>query len=80
MHPTPLGYRVEVLDPDPLCIARFSRWVQRVHRWPASGSDPLGYLDLVKRVVDERQIDVVLPTHEQAWLFAAARLLLTLSL
>jgi len=34
-------------------------------------------LELVKRVVDERQIDVVLPTHEQAWLFAAARPLLT---
>jgi hypothetical protein len=42
-----------------------------------SGSDPLGYLELVKRVVDERQIDVVLPTHEQAWLFAAGRPLLS---
>ncbi len=68
----PVGYHVEALDPDPLCIARLSRWVRKVHRCPASGSDPLGYLELVKRVVDERQIDVVFPTHEQAWLFAAA--------
>jgi hypothetical protein len=34
-------------------------------------------LELVKRVVDERGIDVVLPTHEQAWLFAAAGPLLS---
>jgi hypothetical protein len=73
----PVGYHVEALDPDPLCIARLSRWVRKVHRCPASGSDPLGYLELVKRMVDERQIDVLLPTHEQAWLFAAARLLLS---
>ena len=73
----PVGYHVEALDPDPLCIARLSRWVRKVHRCPASGSDPFGYLELVKRVVDERRIDVVLPTHEQAWLFAAARSLLS---
>ncbi len=28
----PPGYRLEVLDADPLCVARFSRWVRRVHR------------------------------------------------
>jgi carbamoylphosphate synthase large subunit len=36
-----------------------------------SGRHPVGYLDAVNRVVLERGIDVVLPTHEQAWLFAA---------
>ncbi len=30
-------------------------------------------METVKRVVAERGIDVVLPTHEQAWLFAAAK-------
>jgi len=68
----PAGYHVEALDPDPLCIARFSRWTRRLHRCPPSGLDPVGYLTAVRRVVDERGIDVVLPTHEQAWLFAAA--------
>jgi hypothetical protein len=63
---------VEALDPDPLCIARFSRWTRKIHRCPGSGADPLGYLDVVKQVVAERGIEVVLPTHEQAWLFAAA--------
>jgi hypothetical protein len=63
---------LEGLDPDPLCVARFSRWIRKVHRCPPSGADPLGYLEVVKSVVAERRIDVVLPTHEQAWLFAAA--------
>ena len=71
------GYHVEALDPDPLCVARFSRWMRKVHRCPQSGVDPVGYLELVKRVVAERLIDVVLPTHEQAWLFAAAAPLLS---
>ena len=67
-----IGVHLEALDSDPLCLVRFSRWVRKVHRCPRSGMDPLDYLELLKQVVDERRIDVVLPTHEQAWLFAAA--------
>ena len=66
-------HHLEALDPDPLCVARCSRWMRKVHRCPRSGADPLGYLEVVRRVVGERPIDVVLPTHEQAWLFAAAK-------
>lgn len=69
----PLGWGLEVLDPDAWCIARASRWVQRVHRCPPAGIDPLGYLEVLESVVDRRGIDVVLPTHEQVWLLAAAR-------
>src|SRR5262249_18370335 len=47
-----------------------------IHRCPRSGTDPLGYVKVVNQVVAERRIDVVLPTHEQAWLLAAARPLL----
>ncbi|HXO09099.1 MAG TPA: hypothetical protein VN880_13755 [Solirubrobacteraceae bacterium] len=68
----PAGYHIEVLDPDPLCLARWSRWVRKVHRSPRPGGEPLDWLELVKHLVVERRIDVVLPTHEQAWLFAAA--------
>jgi hypothetical protein len=68
----PAGYHVEALDPDPLCVDRFSRWMRKVHRCPQSGLDPFRYLEVVRRVVAERRIDVVLPTHEQAWLLAAA--------
>jgi hypothetical protein len=76
----PLGWRLEVLDPDPLCLARFSRWVAKVHRAAPASVDPRGYLKALQRVVAERRIDVVLPTHEQACLLAAARPLLALDL
>ncbi len=72
----PVGYHLEVLDPDVMCLARFSRWVRKVHRSPHAGSDPLDYLATLATVVAERRIDAVLPTHEQAWLLAAARPLL----
>ncbi len=69
----PSGVHIEVMDPDPACLARWSRWVRRVHRTPAANADPLGYLRAVNRVLRTRAIDVLLPTHEQAWLFAVAR-------
>ena len=46
----PSGYHLEVLDPDPLCLARFSRWVRRVHRSPRVGADPLGYLRMLREL------------------------------
>ncbi|NVN86037.1 MAG: hypothetical protein HXX15_08090 [Rhodopseudomonas sp.] len=67
------GHRVELVSSDPLCLARFSRFVSRVHPAPPSGSDPDGYLAAVLDVVAARSIDVLLPVHEQAYLFAAAR-------
>lgn len=73
----PLGYRLETLSADPMCLDRFSRWMRRVHRCPPSGADPLGYLQTLEQVVARRGIDVVLPTHEQAWLLASARPLLS---
>lgn len=73
----PVGHHLEVLDPDAFCLARFSRWVAKVHRCPHAGADPLAYVDALGKVVAARGIDVVLPTHEQAWLLASAGPLLT---
>jgi predicted ATP-grasp superfamily ATP-dependent carboligase len=67
------GYRPEIVSSDPYCLGRFSRFVARVHPAPASGSDPDGYLAAVLDIVDRHAIDVLLPVHEQAYLFAAAR-------
>jgi predicted ATP-grasp superfamily ATP-dependent carboligase len=67
------GHRVELLSSDPMCLGRFSRFVRRVHRAPASGADPDGYLARVIETVKTSQIDALLPVHEQAYLFAAAR-------
>ncbi len=67
------GRCVELVSSDPACLARFSRFVTRVHPAPPSGRDPDGYLAAVLDVAERRSIDVLLPTHEQAYLFAAAR-------
>jgi predicted ATP-grasp superfamily ATP-dependent carboligase len=66
------GHRVELLSSDPMCLGRFSRFVSRVHRAPASGADADGYLAKVIEVVETGNIDALLPVQEQAYLFAAA--------
>jgi hypothetical protein len=66
----PLGYRIDVCDPNPLCISRFSRFVRRFYRSPALGTDPVAYLGVIIRRLDEGRYDVPLPVHEQAFLFA----------
>jgi predicted ATP-grasp superfamily ATP-dependent carboligase len=67
------GHRVELVSSDPMCLGRFSRFVSRVHRAPASGADPDGYLAAVIDLVKAENIDALIPVHEQAYLFAAAR-------
>lgn len=67
------GHRVELVSSDPMCLGRFSRFVGRVHRAPASGADPDAYLAAVIEVVKAGNIDALIPVHEQAYLFAAAR-------
>ncbi len=68
----PRGHWIEIVDANPACICRFSRWTRRVHRCPAAGVDPVGYLDVVNATTCQRVIRRSLPTHEQAWLFAVA--------
>lgn len=67
----PAGHHIEIVDPNPTCICRFSRWTKRVHECPPPGTDPLGYLERVNGLLATGSFDVILPTHEQAWLFAA---------
>jgi len=74
------GHRVELVSSNPMCLGRFSRFVSRVHRAPASGADPDGYLAAVIEIVKTDHIDALLPVHEQAYLFAAARKRLPLGL
>ena len=67
------GHQVELVSSNPICLGRFSRFVNRVHRAPASGADPDGYLATVIEIVKMSDIDALIPVHEQAYLFAAAR-------
>jgi predicted ATP-grasp superfamily ATP-dependent carboligase len=67
------GHRVELVSSNPMCLGRFSRFVTRLHQAPASGADPDGYLAAVIEIVKTNHIDALIPAHEQAYLFAAAR-------
>lgn len=67
------GHVVEVLDPNPFGIARFSRFVRRWHHSPPFAADPDAYLRFVADLLDRERFDVLLPTHEQALLFARFR-------
>jgi predicted ATP-grasp superfamily ATP-dependent carboligase len=64
------GCSVEVVDGNPLCLARFSRYAQKIHPGPRFGAQPRAYLDLVIRLLKTGRFDVLFPAHEQALLFA----------
>jgi predicted ATP-grasp superfamily ATP-dependent carboligase len=64
------GHDIEVCDPSPLCLTRFSRFVSRFHRCPGIGNDPPGYLSFVLDRISGGGFDVLLPIHEQGFLFA----------
>ena len=67
------GHHVEVCDPDPHCLGRFSRFVHKFHRCPPLGTDPQGYLAFILDRISGGQFDVLLPIHEQGLLFAKTR-------
>jgi predicted ATP-grasp superfamily ATP-dependent carboligase len=67
------GHHVEVCDPSPWCLARYSRFVRKFHRCPGLRTDPAGYLAFVEQLLLGERFDVLLPTHEQGFLFARAR-------
>lgn len=66
------GHHVEVCDPDPRCLGRFSRFV-RFHRCPGLGVDPVGYVTFVLELLGKRRFDVLLPIHEQGYALSKFR-------
>ncbi len=64
------GHEVEICDPDAHCLARFSRLSARFHRCPPLRDDPAGYLAFIEDLLSRRGFDVLLPIHEQGFLFA----------
>ena len=67
------GHLVEICDPSPWCLARFSRFVRKFHHCPGLRDDPAGYLAFVEKLLAARHFDVLLPIHEQGFLFARVR-------
>ena len=66
------GQRVEALSPDPLCLCQFTRHVRRVHRVPAYGADPLGWLDAALAIAARQHAQVLFPTQEQVAVISLA--------
>jgi hypothetical protein len=66
------GHRVEALSPEPLCLCRITRHVRRVHRVPAYGADPLGWLDAAIAIAGHQHADVLFPTQEQVAVMSLA--------
>ncbi len=64
------GHHVEICDPSPYCLARFSKFVRKFHRCPGLRTDPAGFLAFVEQLLSSGRFDVLLPTHEQGFLFA----------
>src|SRR6185436_881456 len=64
------GHHVEVCDPSPWCLSRYSRFVRKFHRCPGLRRDPSGFLAFVERLIATGNFEVLLPTHEQGLLFA----------
>jgi predicted ATP-grasp superfamily ATP-dependent carboligase len=64
------GHRVELCDPSPVCLARFSRFVRKFHQCPPLRDDPAGYLRFVEKLLAARHFDVLLPIHEQGFLLS----------
>lgn len=67
------GHIVEVCDPSPVCLGRFSRFVSRFHRCRGLRDDPAGYLAFVEKLLAEQPFDVLLPVHEQGFAFARVK-------
>ena len=67
------GHYIEICDPSPWCLSRFSGFVRKFHRCPGLRDDPAGYLAFIEQRLAEGKFDVLLPTHEQGFLFARAK-------
>ncbi len=68
----PLGYSLAVCDPNPLCVCRFSRFTRKFYRSPKMSSDPNAYLAFILELLQREHFDVLLPVHENAFLFSRA--------
>src|SRR5262245_4188910 len=68
-----MGHQVELCDPNPYCLGRFSRFLHRYHRCPGLSEDPYGFLDFLLALVSRERFDVLLPIHEQGFVLAKAQ-------
>ncbi len=66
-------HTIDLIDPNPWCQGRFSRFVRRFTRCPAFSHDPAGYLAFLTERLRSESYDVLLPTHEHVYLLSRFR-------
>ena len=64
------GHEVDICDPAPHCLGRFSRLIRRYRRCPGLRDDPEGYCAFILEQVESGRFDVLIPIHEQGFLLA----------
>lgn len=64
---------IDVIDPNPLCQCRFSKFVRRWQKSPHFAKQPTEFLHFLAGRLREERYDVVLPTHEQVYLLSKFR-------
>lgn len=64
------GVAVDVLSSSGFAITAFSRWKRRIIRGVNVNREPEEYLRAVSKLLRTGRYAAVIPTHEQAWLFA----------
>lgn len=63
-------HTIDVVDPSPLCQARFSRYVRHCYRCPPFSTEPEAYLEFLIARLRAEPYDAVVPSHEQMYLLA----------
>ena len=66
-------YTVDLVDPNPICLARFSSFCRRWHRCPSYSDTPQEYLRFLAELIQREKYDVLMPTHEQVFLLSKFR-------
>ncbi|MEP2308320.1 ATP-grasp domain-containing protein, partial [Rhodopirellula bahusiensis] len=66
-------HTIDVMDSAALSQCRFSSFVRHWHRCPLSSADPIAYLRRLKELIVQHHYDVVIATHEQAYLLSRVR-------
>ncbi len=67
------NHTIDVIDPNPLCQCRFSRFVRKWRRSPHFAKQPADFLRFLAGEIRRESYDVVLPTHEQVYLLSEFR-------
>lgn len=64
------GVAVDILSSSGFAVTAFSRWRRRIIRVANVNREPEAYLCTVSRLLRTGEYTALIPTHEQAWLFA----------